>query len=209
MPHQDLSQEAQLIELGRIEGIDPVKALKAMSGQTQLYLKLVKGFAQEHATRADEIKTLLQSNDIATLERRCHSLKSYCAYIGAYEFAERCAQAEALLHEGNAPPQLLAEIADGVDYFVQNLSQRFEHNRQISDAQHKSFDSYQFKKALIAVLPLLQRSDFAAEDAMQQLQSLSQGSCYDEIVGQISALVDDVEYEAATEQVLNLLEDLL
>ena len=49
-------EQAQLIaQLARVEGIDDVKALRCMSGQTRLYLKLVKDFAKEQQHRIEDL----------------------------------------------------------------------------------------------------------------------------------------------------------
>lgn len=207
MSHRDLSAEALLLKLNRIDGLDPIKALAGMSGQTALYLKLVNSFAQEQVGRCDELQRLFKQQDWHTLRHRCHSLKSYCAYIGAYEISTLAATAENELSNGPvqaAPIETICQLLEPM------LSQIRASVLPLQQAPEKiEFSLLEFKKALIALLPLLQDSDFAAEEALESLKRMTEATEYHQTINIIYEYVDDVEYEQAVEETTRLLEQLV
>lgn len=207
MPHKDLSNEQLLLAINRVDGLDALKALDGMSGQTSLYLKLVKNFAQDQHGRADELQALFQAKDWEVLKRRCHSLKSYSAYVGAYELNHLCADAEAKLNKGSVDQSVIEAICRLLDPLVEKLRQIVIDNE--TPSAKAEFNLLQFKKDLIALLPLLEQSDFGAEEALQKLMQITEGRDHHHTLQQIYSYVDDVEYEIAVEETRKLLESLV
>lgn len=206
MSLSDLSQEELLIKLNRIDGINAIKGLDGMSGQMPLYIKLVKNFANEQLGRADELRQLHQAKDWEVLRRRCHSLKSYTAYLGAFDLSELCAIAENALGKGATDLATIEAICIVIDPMVAEVR-----DLVIEDEvpQKVEFNQLKFRKDLITLLPLLQQSDFAAEEALKSLMLLTENTEYHRNIHQIFEFVDDVEYELAVEHTKKLLEQLI
>lgn len=198
--------EQLLIQLARIDGIDSFKALKCMSGQTALYLKLVKSFSVEQQGCDQELRQLYFDKDWQTLCRRVHSIKSYTAYVGAFELSQSSGEMEALLNKDNHDETLLKHLATELERIVTAIAALYPEEQAVVSTIKFSIEK--LKTSLEALLPLLEHSDFSVEDALPAVVQLCKNTEYAQAIALVAECVDDVEYEKSAELVTNLLTKL-
>jgi HPt (histidine-containing phosphotransfer) domain-containing protein len=202
----ELEQQQTLKQLDAIKSIDVTKALRVMSGQTKLYLKLSRDFTWQHQQRSQELKQLFDCADWNSLRHRVHSLKSFAAYVGAYALADASGEMEEQLSRAKFHHNQLTIICDQLDLIIAPLTAVFPLEEQ--PQQDGPFNEHTFINGLNTLLPLLQQSDFAAEQQLLSLKAMSKGTQYELAIVTAISLVDDLEFEQAIDDVLQLLQKL-
>jgi len=197
-----LAEQQQWQQLSNCGLLDPERALKNLGGKLTLYLKLVADFQLEHQQQGSRLHNLFRHQQWQPLYLDIHSLKSTSAYIGAFELSKHCQQFETALSLQQATEQALLALCDELDHLLGQLSQLAP-----LAPQQQSFSK--LSDALTVLLPLLQESDFAAEDLIPALMQLASGHPQAAIVEQITADIRQVEYEKAASQTVQLLQQLL
>ncbi|NQZ12192.1 MAG: response regulator, partial [Algicola sp.] len=199
--------EALIFEqLAAIEGLDAQQALAKMKGKLHLYLGLVKDFDKDQRQLGDRLMQLYQRQGWAELLRLVHSLKSNCAYIGAFELSRLSEQLESELMFQRCDKVLLGRLAEQLIPLLAKIEQVFAAQPQHIKPQVFSVDA--LKQALGAILPLLRASDFAVEDHLPSLSQLCQNTEYDTQALEIIDLVDNIEYDKAFDNTVRLLSEL-
>ncbi len=197
-----LAEQQQWQQLGECSVIDAERALKNLGGKLSLYLKLIDDFRQEHLQQASKLLSMFRHQQWQPLYLDIHSLKSTSAYIGAFELSQQCQQFETALSQQNATTDALQLLCDQLLLVLKQLSHVLPAAPQHMRFQHLS-------EALTAILPLLQESDFAAEDLLPALLDVASHHPQAQVVEQIAADIRQVEYEKATSQTVQLLQQLL
>ncbi|MGE0387131.1 MAG: PAS domain S-box protein [Gammaproteobacteria bacterium] len=99
-------------ELARSAGIDLVAALRRMNGKTALYMKTLRGFLEQHAGAAGEIRAALDRGDAAAAARLAHTLKGVLGYVGSASCQGLAGELEAALRAGDPAAQELLRRFD-------------------------------------------------------------------------------------------------
>jgi two-component system sensor histidine kinase/response regulator len=81
-------------ELSKIPGLDIESGLKHVSGNIELYLKLLRKYVDNHGDVPGEIRNNLEAGDMAAAERLAHTIKGVSGSIGATALQEMCAKVE-------------------------------------------------------------------------------------------------------------------
>ena len=197
-----LVEQQQWQQLGECSLIEAERALKNLGGKLSLYLKLLADFQLEHQQQSGRLHSMFRHQQWQTLYLDIHSLKSTSAYIGAFELSQLCQQFETALSQQSATEEALQALCAELQLVLQQLS-----TMSPAAPQHVSFRH--LTEALSALLPLLQESDFAAEDLLPALLELASQHPQAQAVEQIAAEIRQVEYEKATSQTVQLLQQLL
>ncbi|GAB3019935.1 ATP-binding hybrid sensor histidine kinase/response regulator [Bowmanella dokdonensis] len=194
------------LPLPEIDGLESLRAINNMSGKTELYLNLLKDFYHEQQITADRLEQLYAGQQWQELFRTIHSLKSTCAYIGAFGLSQSCGRLEARLEQGPCQQGQLQEICATLRELLQKLTPHYaSRRRQTCDIP---FSVTRLKESLRQILPLLRQSDFAVEDHLPDIELMSEGSPYALQIDQLSNKVAEIEYEKAVQIVEELLEQL-
>ncbi|WP_018230849.1 response regulator [Methyloversatilis universalis] len=106
------SRVSPQIELPHIEGLNTEVGLKRVLGKPAVYLGLLRRFVagEQHL---EMMVAALQANDLASVERQVHSLKSVAGNIGADGLQQAAALLESALR-GRRPNDELAVLLDRV-----------------------------------------------------------------------------------------------
>ncbi|GAA0362779.1 hypothetical protein GCM10009092_28980 [Bowmanella denitrificans] len=203
---QPEADTALLGKVSRIKLLSSKQAINNMSGKTQLYLSLLQDFYFEQQETPIQLQHLLVSGKLDELLRLVHSLKSTSAYIGAFDISKRCGEVESLLLKKTCDEKALAAISHQLQELLETLSPLFQAPNGSNSAEH--LNPQQFRQTLVKLLPLLQQSDFAAEEQLAQLLALCQQTEYAEKLEEINRRVADIEYEKAATLASELLASL-
>lgn len=197
-----LLEQQRWQQLADCPGITAERALKNLGGKLALYLQLIDDFQQEHQQQTPKLLSMFRLQQWQPLYLDIHSLKSTSAYIGAYELSQRCQQFETALSQQNATEEALEQLCQQLQLLLQQLTQLAP-----ATVQHVHFEH--LTEALTTLLPLLQESDFAAEDLLPAILEVAADHPQLLQVEQIAADIRQVEYEKAASQTVQLLQQLL
>lgn len=204
-------QQAQTIkQLEQIDSIDVHHALQRMSKQMRLYLKLVNDFYADQQQRAQQLLQLHDDNNLDELCRRAHSLKTFAAYVGAYDVSQYASDLEEITFKGKSDKNLVLALGQKLDLVLSQLKPIYQdsENKPAIKYVHPEFSIVKFKQLLESILPLLIRSNPAVEDQLPTLYEMSQGSEFELATENLMDYVDDIEYDAAVTLAQNILAEL-
>ncbi|MBT1064668.1 response regulator [Bowmanella sp. Y26] len=201
-----IADTPELTQISRIKQLNCKKAVDNMSGKSQLYLSLLHDFYHEQQETAVQLQQLMLAGKLEELLHLVHSLKSTSAYIGAFDISKRCGEVESLLLKKSCDEKALTTICKMLEQLLDELSPFYADQRDNETV--KKFNAEQFKHELNRLLPLLQQSDFAAEQYLANLISLAQDTPFAEQLATINQRVGDIEYEKAASMAGQLIEQL-
>ncbi|WP_161796348.1 ATP-binding hybrid sensor histidine kinase/response regulator [Arsukibacterium ikkense] len=185
--------------------LDEARARANLGAQAALYPSLRHIFLNEHKALADKLQNQLHSHDFDAISRAMHSLKAAAAYVGAFAFAEHCGQVETHLRCGR-PDKAEIELAiHSLRKLIEQLSQQTDSDKP---AMLLPFNQQQLNLELQRLLPMLQQSDFDAETQLEHLTELTANSDYAADIAALYESVNQIEFETATGQLLELLTKL-
>ncbi len=110
-----------------INGLDTQDGLARVAGNKQLYLKLLRQFAEQQASTIGALTEALARADRSTAERRAHTLKGVAGNIGARSIQAAAGSVEKLIREGSSPDMIntsIRELASILDPFLAEIAGR-------------------------------------------------------------------------------------
>jgi signal transduction histidine kinase/DNA-binding response OmpR family regulator len=179
----------------QVKGIKYDLALGNLKGNVEFYLGLVNDFVNVQEGK-EVLEQLYQKGDWETLHRIIHSLKSNAAYIGAFELSTLCDELEYNLLEGSPNRALFDITLKELDILITEIS------CIVNTTQTELTVSFSIERLLSdldKIKPLLAASDFSVEKHLPGIQAMCKDSEYSIIINKIIELVDNVEYEDASE----------
>lgn len=185
----------QLSLIKQVKGIKYDLALGNLKGNAEFYLGLVNDFVNGQEGK-EVLEQLYLEGDWETLHRIIHSLKSNAAYIGAFELSTLCDELEYTLLEGASSKALFDITLKELDTLLEDIA------RVVNTAKTEltvSFSLESLLSDLDKIRPLLEASDFSVEKYLPRIQAMCKDSEHSVIINKIIELVDNVEYEEATE----------
>ena len=197
----------RLLTLTDVEGIDTKRALHKLNGRDSLYLGLVKDFVTEQRTQRQKLLVLFDQGAWDDLYRYVHSLKANSAYIGAFELSSMCEVLEIAISQGDCVRAQCERVFEQVEQLYFRLEPLFS-DALVDIGENTEFCGDKLRDALLVVLPLLRTSNFSVEDHLPGIAALCQGGEYQGQVNEMIALVDDIEFEQATEIAEQILREL-
>ena len=198
-------QGERLLALSDIEGIDTKRALHKLNGRDALYLGLVKDFVTEQRRDRQKLLTLFDDGAWHDLYRFVHSLKANSAYIGAFELSSLCEVLEIAINNGVCERVQCERVFEQVEQLYFRLEPLFD----VAElGENTEFCGDKFRDALLVILPLMRTSNFSVEDHLPGIAALCQGGQYENQIKEMIELVNDIEFEQATEIVEQILREL-
>ena len=192
-----------MAQLMTVPELDVKRAVKGLGGYNQLYLKLVRDFNREQANRPEELSGLFATQNWVEVRRIAHSLKTFAAYIGAFELSANCGTLEDQAAASNVEGPLLESTIEHLKQILTRLAPLLS---QPEPQSAQPFCIESFKTGLEAIIPMLVKSDLGVEDHLPDLVNLCQSSDYLPDMQALCELVDDLDFEQAAADALKLLE---
>ena len=187
--------QEKLSLIRQVKGIKYDLALGNLKGNAEFYLGLVNDFVNGQEGK-EVLEQLYLEGDWETLHRIIHSLKSNSAYIGAFELSTLCEELEYTLLEGASSKTLFDITLKELDVLLEDLA----HIVNIPQTELTvPFSIERLRSDLDKIKPLLATSDFSVEKHLPAIQAMCKGSEYSVSINKIIELVDNVEYEDASE----------
>ncbi|MCJ8268787.1 MAG: response regulator, partial [Psychrosphaera sp.] len=203
-PVSDTPQPSGLIEqLNRVDGLDTPHALARINGKTELYVKLVRDFTLIDSALVQSLNDFFDHQQWDELYRKIHSLKSNAGFIGAYQVAQLSEAVENSFALGKHDRALLDKLCEELQGLMAQLAVIFVENSAV--VVKVDYDSKLFAQQLKALLPLLESTNFDAEDLLGEMIIQCEDTEYIDAVKSMLADVDDIEFDAAGETAEGLL----
>lgn len=185
--------------------IDAARAIRQLGGNQALYQQLVLDFMRDQQAQIDRLGQLMARQDVETLQREVHSLKSVSAYIGAFQISQLCSTLEQNLAQGAIDAAEISRLQQQLQQLMAYLlaSAPTQPTQQKNVAQ-----ACPLQQVWQQLYGLLQESDFAAEQLIQQtLQRADLPPRLYQQLTQLATLVDAIEFEQAAELTKQWLEN--
>jgi signal transduction histidine kinase/DNA-binding response OmpR family regulator/HPt (histidine-containing phosphotransfer) domain-containing protein len=190
---KDIQYQLSLIK--QVKGIQYDLALGNLKGNVELYLGLVNDFVSGQKGK-EALEQLYREEDWETLHRSIHSLKSNAAYIGAFELSILCDELEYTLLEGATSKVLFDITLKELDILLEEITRIVN---LVQTELTASFSIESLLSNLDKIIPLLKTSDFSVEKYLPKIQVMCKNSEYSLVINKIIELVDNIEYEEASE----------
>ncbi len=95
-------------ELPVVDGLDATAGLRRVGGNRDLYLRLLRRFAEGQAGAARRVREALAAGERATAEREAHTVKGVAANLGLAALSDLAAALEHAVHEAKGEKRALA-----------------------------------------------------------------------------------------------------
>src|SRR4030095_4405577 len=115
---------ADNMEIPTVEGLNSAEGLLRVAGNKKLYLKLLRQFAAQQSDAPVQITELLKAGDLATAERKAHTVKGVAANLGVKTVQLAAGEVEKEIHDGADAAQLESvrqQFATALTSFVDRL----------------------------------------------------------------------------------------
>jgi two-component system sensor histidine kinase/response regulator len=160
-------------ELPSIDGLDTKDGLSRVAGNRKLYLKLLRQFAEQQRSAAEQISAALTQGDAALAERLAHTIKGVAGNLGAKAIQSAAGALEKLIRAKaaaaeleSAQQQLLIALAPVIAQLQESLnSPAPETPAQVSAPS--AVDPAQSREAAAQLLKLLVDFDPGASDFIE------------------------------------------
>ncbi len=202
--------DSEGLAIPELVGVDTAAALARLQGNSELYLRLLRKFADGQRDFARELTSATHRAAWAKVQALLHSMKGISATIGADALAETCAMLEAAVaEEHRLEPRSLdnlrwefATVLDSVSGFIQGLTEHRGANREPGGGE----DGLQ--EALELTLGQLQTFDVAAVDQFSGLQEALLRRGYGDEIKQLEQALKAYDFEGAERVVEQLCREL-
>ncbi len=193
-------------DLPPLDGIDVATGLRNHMGRSALYRRMLDLFLADFPDVPERIAAAQARGDLAEARRLAHSCQSAAASIGALELARLARAVEDVYAGGHTPAAELAEALAREMARVARTLAGLSATESSCAGERAGDDPVAARSACDRLTGLLRAHDAAAEDALVALRQALPCAGHDQILDRLRILIEDVEYEAALEQLAVLRE---
>ncbi|NDV23289.1 transporter substrate-binding domain-containing protein [Desulfovibrio sp. JC022] len=213
LKERELAEDS--LPLEGVSGINVKSGLVKVSGNRDLYRKLLNQFRAKYLDFADEIREQLAAEDLETATRIAHTVKGVAANLGADELAHSAGEVERALRAGKKDvDDLLMDlkshmdiVAIGLDNLLETSSGNDGSENQMEDAlQGDAPDPGELRAKLEEFIVLTDENVVQAMEFAGDIQKMVSGTDMAEVAGNIVQAMDDFETDEARETARALLE---
>ncbi len=199
------------LPLEGITGINVKSGLSKVSGNRELYQKLLKQFGSKYLASVDDIREQLDSADYETATRTAHTVKGVAANLGADELSKVSAEVERALRAGKTDvDELLADMSVQLEIVGKALDDFFpesEENRP-SETVAAGPDQDELREKLKEFDVLIDENVAQAMGFIGEIEKMVAGTDMAGPVSKIVQAMDDFETDEARDAARSLLDTL-
>lgn len=118
---QEQVKNGMTARLSGVDGLDSADGLRRVGGNSKLYMKLLRDFANQQAGAVEQIRAALATKDVEGATRVAHTLKGVAGNLGAVPVQTAAAAVEHLLRENAPADAALEQLATVLDPFLSRL----------------------------------------------------------------------------------------
>ncbi|NDV26788.1 transporter substrate-binding domain-containing protein [Desulfovibrio sp. JC010] len=207
------------LPLDGLPGINVKSGLVKVSGNRELYRKLLNQFRAKYLSSVDEIREQLRIGEIETATRTAHTVKGVAANLGADDLAHAAGEAERALRGGETElEELLIDMSGRMDIVAQALDEllpeedenilRSATEIQQAEASGEGPDPDELQDKLQRFVVLVDENVAQAMEFAAEIEKMVSGTAMAESVGKIVQAMDDFETDEARDEARALLDSL-
>ncbi len=206
----DMEKKTNIDFPQRLPGIDVELGLKRINWNTKLYGKLLIGFFKEYATFAQDLRSVIEKNEIAMALNLLHKFKGVAANISAYEM-QYCAQKlEDIVSQNNKEEidsllNMLAVALQSFESVVKKISKTNETQAHNSESQ---VNTKEIEKILHRLQIYIWEDNVDAKIALEELEKHIYGSRFSEEMQILSESIGNFDFEEAKEPLQKIAKEL-
>ena len=185
----------------QLAGINLKEGLARLQGNRELYLKLLKQFADDFQHSVQDIRDLLFCNDADTAFHRIHTIKGIAGNLGADKVHFEADKLQAVLMAHRQVPEIM-ERFDGVLHEVlDSIAQLEEKDFGVTREKRKTphVDSQELLQQKENFMRQLASRDFLAVTSWQELKPLLHEADWSEAIGHIDQCMASFDFEKASQ----------
>jgi len=191
-----------------IDGLDMAEGVKRVAGNTSVYRKILRGFAEKNRDMACQIRGMLEKGEKATVERMVHTLKGGSGSIGAKGlYTETIALEKAVqTDDAQGVESCLEFIESHLAGLVEQIQGAFplDGPAPISACETRPLDVEQFRRKLSALKEALTDGSAESEKRCEDLLRVPGAISVVEDPGQLRGLISNYAYDEAVDLVSSL-----
>jgi two-component system, sensor histidine kinase and response regulator len=199
------------ISLPDLPGIDRQAALKALSYNADLFVKVLYDFRKNFSSLPALLREMTALCQWSDIQEKAHTVRGVAGYIGSSSLMHAAEKLENALKN-----ELREEAADHLASFLSALEAILFSLSTLPAAEREQYPANpaiparkvmieEVEEALQLLIDQLQRGEVAAEDQFVEIEKLLAGSGLDKQLHAIALLIEDIEYERAAGMVTDLL----
>ena len=185
-----------------LPGINTETGLKSVAGNKELYLKILKEFAEDYSKFIDTVNRSLDKKDYARVKMLTHTLKSVSGYMGAMNLHSIVCKLEPAVKEKKLElcadlteklEKELNEVFQSIDIIQNNNIPQPEISISLEESQHTSkiyFLSSKLERLLI-------EGDSGAGDSLNELKRYLKGKCSEKQINLLEEQINNYDFEYA------------
>ncbi len=197
-----------------LAGIDQVAALKTLENNKGLFVELLYDFQKRYSPLPDLMRELCEIGNWEEIEKLAHTVKGVAGYIGSSSLMKTAQALEDALKNGRLTngKDLLLDFLEVLEYILASLNALPQVSggipvRIIPDGVQEK-DTDKALESLRDLIEHLKKGEATAEEHFAVLHNMLTGRGLDEHLQELAVLIDDIEYDQATEAARTLLEML-
>jgi CheY-like chemotaxis protein len=194
-------------ELPDLEGIDTDAGLSRVAGNLGLYRRLLLKLADTQARAPEAIRAALDAGDREKARREAHTLKGVAANLGAMTLQRSAAKVESAIRKEQDVSADLPALAEALAVVIRSV-RALEGGEPKAKTAVSAGDIDELRPLLPKLREYLEGNDAEAADVLEGILPKFESSRYAEALSELSALVNDFEFDAALE-CLDTLEESL
>ncbi|MBF0329177.1 MAG: response regulator [Nitrospirae bacterium] len=213
--HPTFKDEAEIHLPEVLQGIDLTEALNRISGNRQLFMNILKGFAQDNKGKIAEIRSLVEAGEEDRARKMLHGLKGISGNISATGLYAAAGALESALREGDFDrlPALLNEAEQRLDEVIAAAGKAEEFSRgkgdQLSSAASGYLPNTDAVKVILENLSKeLLTHNLSALNTAGQLRSVLLKTSVAEDCVMLEKLIDRLDYNGAIQMTKNISQKL-
>jgi CheY-like chemotaxis protein/HPt (histidine-containing phosphotransfer) domain-containing protein len=185
-----------LAALADIPGLDPVRGAHGVRGRVDVYVRLLRTFAEHHGEDSERLRQCLRAGEIETARRLIHTLKGVTGNLGSTRLPTLAADLECLFKQ--AAPE--SELEPAIQRLESELGALIEGIRRHLPAPDVSpavaVDPEHLAGVLAELSALLVEDNVRAAQVRRDHAALLRAALGDSAAA-LERQIDDFDYEAA------------
>lgn len=193
-------------QLPLLPGIDTAAGLAISQQNQQLYLKLLKRFADSNHNFSQQFQQALTESDPEVATRCAHSLRGSAGNIGAKKVQQAATVLEQACRDQADITQALLQLEQELAIVLTALQQITAQNTASMPVQ--DIDPLRIQSVLNELEALIADNDTEAVDKAEQLQSLLTGDSYKLLLATLVKQINNYDFDEAAASLILLSQQL-
>lgn len=192
-----------------LPGVDITTALRRLNGNRKLYRQLLLNFAQNHTTVTEEIRALLNGDDLHNAERLAHTIKGVGGNLSATAIYDAAQELEFSISRGAGNyNRLLSNLDQALKPVVAEINKIMELNQIKRRLSHSPIEREQVAPILFQLAGFLKTNDTNSLTSMEDLKDIMASSLFGDAIMELENHIENFNFTSALSALEKIAEGL-